>query len=184
MSRLERENPKITNNSVTAGISSLSPEKRYALTKRQLDRVYQESLVQIQTQNDNLANAPKDGARSMTDWQAQVGITLKAHQIERRLRKLNPSLWFQRSNSDPTKTGVYYRGKDGKLQFICGMESDINPEFTVTVNDDQGQFKKMIPGWRRVLMRLIRAKFITEPGANVQFGPPNRDSERWMRFVQ
>ena len=179
-----RETPRDTRGKVTAGVPSLSAEKRHTLTKRQLDRIYQDSLISVASAADVAANSPVDGSRPMTDWMAQVGITLKCHQIERRIRKLNPSLWFIRSNSDPNKTGVYYRKEDGELAFIVGLESDINPEFTVTVNNDEGEFQKMIPGWRRVLMRLIRAKFITEPGANLQFGPPNRDSERWMTLTQ
>lgn len=181
---ISREAPRVTRNSVSAGNPSLSPQKRHALTKRQLDRIYQNSLIAEAVKNDDLANSPMDGNRNMTSWDAQAGIILKGHQIERRLRKLNPALICQRSNADPTKTGVYYRKEDGTLQYVVGMESEINPEFTVTVNNDKGEFEKMIPGWRRVLMRLIRDRLVTEPAANAIFGPPNRDSERWMRFVQ
>jgi hypothetical protein len=178
-----REKPRVTGNRVSAGNPSLSPKKRHALTKRQLDKIYQDSLITEAKANDHAANVPDDGSRPMTDWDAQAGIILKGHQIQRRLHKLNPALICQRSNADATKTGVYHRREDGELQFIVGMESEMNPEFTVTINDEKGEFQKMIPGWRRVLMRLIRAKFITEPRANALFGPPNRDSERWMTLT-
>lgn len=178
-----RERPSQTGNRVTAGLASLSPKKRHDLTKRQLDRIYQNSLVKIATDCDHAANAPTDAGRDMTNREAQAGIVLEAYRIEHRLRRLNSSLWFQRSNADPEKMGVYHRREDGELQFLCGMEAGMNPEFTVTVNDEDGKFQKMVPGWRRVLMRLIRAKLITEPGAYTQFGPPSRDSERWMNFT-
>ncbi len=180
---LLRERPKDDRGRVTQGIPSLSSERRYAITERQLKRLYQQALVDEYTANDQAANAPTDGARPMTDRAAQAGIPLQAHQIERRLRKLNPNLWFERSKADPQKTGIYLRKPDGELMFIVGMEAEMNPEFTITVNDEQGNFKKMIPGWRRILMRLIRGKFVSETKAYIAFGPPNRDSERWALFT-
>ena len=181
---LALEKPKNDKGKVTAGLPSLSPERRYSLTERQLKKIYQQALVAEYKGNAQSANAPSDGTRPMTSWDAQAGIPLQAHQIERRLRKLNPNLWFERSKADPQKTGVYLRKDDGELMFLVGMEAEMNPEFTVTVNDEEGNFQKMIPGWRRILMRLIRGKFISETKAYLAFGPPNRDSERWARFTQ
>src|SRR6266480_4273701 len=98
-----RERPRDAIGKVTGGIPSLSPKKRHDLTKRQLDRIYQDSLVKIATDCDHAANAPVDGKRDMTDREAQAGIVLEAYRIEHRLRRLNSSLWFQRSNADSTK---------------------------------------------------------------------------------
>ncbi len=69
-------------------------------------------------------------------------------------------------------------------EFICGMETEINPEFSVRILDNQGTPKGIIAGWRRLLMRLIRQQLISEPRAFALFGPPSRDSENWARFVQ
>lgn len=180
-----REHARPDNQRVTAGIPSLTSERRMAITDAYLKRAYQTSLVSEYQANDDAANQPRDAARPMNNWDAQVGIPLRSHQIIKRLRKLNPSLWFELSRADHNKTGIYIPNPvDGSLQYIVGMETEVNPEFTVTINDDNGNFQRMIPGWRRVLMRLIRAGFISESGANALFGPPNRDSERWATFTQ
>ena len=181
-----RERAQGTNNRVTAGLPSLTPERRFYLTEDILKRVYQQELQAESRRNDEYAADPGDGARTMAEWDAQIGIPLQGERIIGRLRRLNHNLFFERSKSDGSKYGVYLLKPEAErgLEFICGFEVETNPEFTVIIQDDKGGFKKFIPGWRRLLMRLIRAKLITESGAHRMFGPPNRDSERWARFIQ
>jgi hypothetical protein len=181
-----REYAKRDKEKVTAGVPGLSPAQRFYLTEQTLKKIYQQELTAEALKNDAWASDPKDGKRTMADWAAQVGIPLQGERIIGRLRRLNPNLYFERSKSDPTKYGVYILNpiRDGGREHLVGMEADINPEFTVIVNDENGKFQKFIPGWRRVLMRLIRAKVISEAAANRVFGPPNRDSQRWAELTQ
>jgi hypothetical protein len=181
-----RERARDDHKRVTGGIPSLSPERRFYLTDQELHRLYQQSLLKEVVSNENYAADPQDGKRTMADWEAQVGIPLQGERLIGRLKKLNSQLYFERSKSDPSRYGCYLRNSERErgLEYIIGFEADLNPEFTVIVQDDHGKFKKFIPGWRRVLMRLIRAKLISEPQANKVFGPPNRDSERWALFTQ
>ena len=180
-----RERAQRDNGKVTAGIPSLTSERRFELTERQLHRLYQESLLREVVHNDHIAAHPVDGGRPMDNPDAQVGIPLQGERIIGRLKRLNPNLWFERSLSDPTRYGCYALSPlhDGGKLYIVGFEAELNPEFTVIVNDEQGKFKKFIPGWRRVLMRLIRSRLISEAQANKVFGPPNRDSERWTQLT-
>jgi hypothetical protein len=123
----------------------------------------------------------------VSDWEQVVGIALQGWQICSRLKKLNCSLWFERSNAAPEQLGIYLLKNDFKggqaKEFLCGMQAELNPEFSLRVKNDDGTPKGIIPGWRRVLMRLIRKNIITEPGAFAMFGPPSRESENWARFT-
>lgn len=183
---LVREHAKWQNARVTAGIPGLSPESRHDITERQLKRVYHDALVAEYRCNESSATAD-DGEIEVTDWDQIVGIPLNGVRIIGRLKKLNRNLWFERSNADPNKTGVYILKNDLRggmeKQFLCGMETEVNPEFSLRVVDDKGKPKAIIAGWRRLLMRLIRGKHISEAAAFAIFGPPSRQSENWARFT-
>lgn len=181
-----REHAQGTNNRVTAGLPSLSPERRFNVTEKQLHHEYQRALRREVIHNAAIAAHPEDGSRAMDNAEAQMGIPLQGERIIGRLRRLNSNLYFERSIADPSRYGCYLLNPqvEGGKEYLVGFEAELNPEFTVIVNDEKGEFKKFIPGWRRVLMRLIRARVITEARANAMFGPPNRDSERWALYTQ
>lgn len=172
---------------MTAGIPSLDSEKRTDITERELNHIYQRAL-QTEYRSGEQAALESDGSiQDTTDWEQVVGIPLLGARIMSRLRKLNHNLWFEPSNSDRSKTGVYILKSNllggQEKEFICGMETELNPEYSLRVVDDKGAAKGIVSGWRRLLMRLIRAGLITEPGAFALFGPPSRDSENWARFT-
>lgn len=184
---LQLEHPQNDRGRVTAGLPALTSEKRRDITAYQLRQIYQRACQQEYRSNEEKALARDGAIEDVTDWEQVVGIPLMGARIIGRLKKLNSNLWFEQSHADASKTGVYilkndFQGGQGK-QFLCGMETDLNPEFSVRITDDEGTPKGIIAGWRRLLMRLIRAKLITEPKANAIFGPPSRDSENWARFV-
>lgn len=183
----QREHAQYDNQRVTAGIPGLSPEKRRDITEDGLMRAYQSALQQDYRSNEEKALESDGAIDDVTDYEQVVGIPLVGARIIGRLRKLNNNLYFERSNADPSKTGVYvlqndFKGGQEKV-FLCGMETDINPEFSVRILDAEGKPKGIISGWRRVLMRLIRAGLISESRAHALFGPPSRDSENWARYA-
>lgn len=113
------------------------------------------------------------------------GIALTSDTIIQRLTRLNRNLHIEPSINDPNILGVYLLDPlvgSGK-RFLVGFNRGVNTEFTTKELNQDGSLKRIIPGWRRVLMRLIRAKAITESAANVMFGPPNADSANWQMFV-
>jgi hypothetical protein len=168
---------------VTQGIPSLTSERRRDITERQLSRLYQKSLQEQYRNTEQAATAADGGIDDVTDWEQVVGMPLVGARIITRLRRLNSRLWFEASHADPTKTGMYVIHDDGLKEFLCGMETELNPEFSLRILDDEGKPKGIIAGWRRLLMRLIRDRLITESKANAIFGPPSRDSENWARFT-
>lgn len=185
---MAREQYRDDNAKVTAGLPSLSPEKRKEVTEWQLRQLYQKSLTSEYAKNERDALASDGGIDDVSDWEQVVGIALQGWQVCARLKKLNHNLWFERSNAAPDQLGIYRLKNDFKggqeKEFLCGMQAELNPEFSLRVKNDDGTPKGIIPGWRRVLMRLIRKNIITEPGAYAMFGPPSRESESWARFTQ
>jgi len=182
-----REHWRDDNQRVTAGLPSLSSDKRREVTEAQLSYLYQKACQNEYRQNEEKALAPDGDIDDVSDWGKVVGIALQGWQVCARLKKLNSNLWFERSNAAPDQLGVYLLKNDFKggqaKEFLCGMQAELNPEFSLRVKDDSGKPKGIIPGWRRVLMRLIRKNIVTESGAHAMFGPPSRDSENWARFT-
>ena len=183
---LLREHAQDDRGRVTAGIPSLSSERRHQITDRGLMKAYQKAL--LQDYEGKRADAlTSDNGADTTDAEQMAGMVLTGRRIMVRLKRLNPNLWFERSNSDSSKTGIYILRNDLKggqeKHFLCGMETELNPEFSIRVVDEEGKPKGIVSGWRRVLMRLIRANIISEASAFRLFGPPSRDSENWARFT-
>lgn len=169
---------------VTAGLPALTPALRgsadyFLQHKDSQDRAFEEKET-----NRKKAIAP-DGAMDTTNREEREGIPLHSSVIIWRLKQLNPNLWFEPSNSDQDKMGIYIldpEAEEGK-RFIIGMEREWSPEFTVVLKDLRGECTGIAAGWRRVIMRLIRQRFISEPKAFKLFGPPSRDSENWHLFT-
>lgn len=184
---LTLEKPREDRGRVTAGIPSLDSKRRTDITETQLRHIYQRSLQADYRSREEKALDSDGAIQDTTDWEQTVGIPLTGVRIMARLKKLNPNLWFERANADSSKTGVYILKPDGKggmeKQFICGMESELSPEFSLRVTDNEGKPKGIIGGWRRLLMKLIRDRIISEARANALFGPPSRDSENWARYT-
>jgi hypothetical protein len=172
----------------TAGLPSLSSEKRRALTDAELRYVYHKACQNEYKKNEQDALSPDGDIDDVSDWEQVVGIALQGWQVCARLKKLNCNLWFERSNAAPDQLGIYLLKNDFKggqtKEFLCGMQAELNPEYSLRVKNNDGTPKGIVPGWRRNLMRLIRKNIITEAGAYAMFGPPSRDSENWARFTQ
>ena len=182
-----REHAQDDRGKVTAGLPSLSSEKRRDITEDLLMRVYQASLQAEYRNNEQAALAPDGAIGDTTNIEQVVGIPLTGYRVMARLRKLNKNLYFEQASADKSKTGVYILKPNLKggmdKEFLIGMETEWNPEFSLRVVDNEGKAKGIISGWRRVLTRLIRARIVNEAAAFRLFGPPSRDSENWARFV-
>ena len=171
---------------VSAGNPSLSSQRRRDITEFQLQQLYQRECTAQYRAKETQALAPDNGMDT-TDMAQMVGIPLIGARIIQRLRKLNSNLHFEVAKADPSKTGIYLLKPNLKggleREYVCGMETELNPEFSVRIVGEDGKAKGIISGWRRALMRLIRARMISEPAAWALFGPPSRESENWARFT-
>lgn len=182
-----REHHREENAKVTAGIPSLSPEKRREVTEDQLRRIYQKACQNEYRKNEEDALAPDGAIEDTSDWDQVAGITMEGWRVCARLKKLNSKLWFERSINAPDHLGIYVLKNDfqggQEKEFICGLPAEMAPEFTLKVKNEDGTAKGKIPGWRGAVMKLIRARLITAESAFRVFGPPSRESENWARFT-
>ena len=139
-----------------------------------------------------LAIGPDDD-RPTTEMAAQLGHMMHGDEVRKKLLKLNGFLRFIVAKADPTRVGIYVidsaANRDDPdhtlrgLRFVCGMEKDFCPEFSVRftreekfwndqkdAEDTRKVFAGEMRGWRTVLARLIRQRLISYPGAIRAFG--------------
>src|SRR3954468_8187344 len=90
--------------------------------------------------------APDAAGMDVTDPEQRMGRPMSAWMFQQRLQKIRPFLVFERSNADPTITGVYIEAASydpalykGRLIHVCGMDSGMVdghprmiPEFSIT----------------------------------------------------
>lgn len=149
--------------------------------------------------------APDAAGVDVTNSGARMGRSMTAWTFTEKLQKIAPFLYFERSNSDPSKTGIYVRAHrrdvslyKGDLQFICGMESGIMPEFSIIeaeaklVPDPNAKggrrmeygMAREVRGWRTVLARLLKNQILTagqiEKYFQISLG---RDSAKWQQLL-
>ena len=169
---------------VTQRCPGLSPRERDIRDFSGVWREYQDSLTNERLAKQAAALAP-DAGRDTTDPEQQKGIPLEGWRIAARLRRLNPNLHFELANASPRRLGIYILDPlaDQGKRFLCGMQTEINPEFEIKLKDATGECTGTQRGWRSVIAKLIRAKVISEAGAFKLFGPPSRDSENWFYAV-
>ena len=163
---------------VTAGLPSLSPTKRRAVTEKQLLDLYQKACQNEYKHSEEQSLAPDGAIEDRTDWDQVAGIPLEGWRVCARLKKLNHKLWFERANNAPDHLGIYVLRNDFKggqeKHFICGIPSEIAPEFTLSLLNEDGTVKGKIPGWRDSLMKLIKSRVVTKEATDRVFGPPSR----------
>jgi hypothetical protein len=172
-----------------------------------------EKREQVETRNAEIqaradaAIAP-DGDRDTTDPQAQFGRVMSRFEIERKLKLLNPMLFFEVSKACPWQLGIYITDGISNLdsrdphycgvRFLCGMENGESPEFSIRkvkkefyYNESSQKveqrdvFAGEVMGWRTVLARLIRAKIIQPEAAIREFQVTQSltQSQNWQNLV-
>jgi hypothetical protein len=168
----------------------------------------------IEDMRSNTVTVESDAGRDVSIPEAQFGRAMPAEAVISKLKRCNSRLYFERAKSDPTKMGVYLMDPTGRvyvnpqgevltLIHICGMESGINPEFSIL-----HKTKKKIPnpeliwnktptrevdwievetvagetrGWRTILIRLLHSGLITAADVDKHFGwTPTYQSEKWQ----
>ena len=137
------------------------------------------------------------GVVPVTSMEAQIGKPLSAPQIIARLQRCNPRLYFEKSNADRSKVGIYTHAADNQKRFIMGMEAGFSPEFSVRHTKkermphptERGQwveaevFERETRGWRTVLARLVRERLITLAQVKAHF-PLGRTSKNWHKATK
>lgn len=160
---------------VSQGNPSLLPEKRAVIGYRERQRVKNRANIAEAEGKRKQALAP-DGTRDRT--QERPDYQLTPAQMMKRLIKLNPNLYFERSKAAPKQMGIYLLDPslDGGKRFIVGMHADDPmPEYSVLNAEGAYEEKR---GWRTVLYRLLKERLVSQGQVDVMFGL-NSDSRNW-----
>lgn len=156
---------------------------------------------------------PDKAGMDVSNAEQRMGRPMSAWSIQEKLQKIRPFLVFERSNADPTKTGIYMQSPTydptlykGRLVPVCGMESGYKdghkymiPEFSVIVAETvevpdisfEGGLRPMpsmkceLRGWRSVLAILMKAKILSAYDVEKHFQISlGRDSQRWQEVLE
>jgi len=164
-------------------------QARHAKRRERDEAVARSRTAYASAEAKRKAAVAPDAGRSMHNVEQQTGLPLHSDIIMRRLIKLNPNLWFEVSHASDKQYGVYLLdpGTPGGRRFICGMPRGMCREFVTGRTDEEtGELlgATVIPGWRNVLSRLIRGRYVAESKVAALFGPPSHDSEKWQALTQ
>lgn len=195
------------------GVDELTQERWRQETARETAAQRRQRILEDEIRSHCVTVAP-DAGYDITQLEAQLGKPLLACEVMRRLKLCNSNLHFERANADPTLWGVYLLTrelKDGMWQnvkkHICALGTDgIMPEFTVIHTkkvhvprnelfgnkkptrevdwDYIETYADQTRGWRVPLIRLLRARIITEADVTRHFGwVPSRQSKKWHELT-
>lgn len=165
--------------------SRLSPDARYEFERGQYKAEFQQKAIADFDGRQQMALA-KDNGRDRTNLDEGIGMPLHSSVFIQRLLKINPSLWFERSEADREKIGIYLQVPisleylEGK-RFLMGFHDGILPEFVLLKKaDGQGHTGILRQGWRTILARLLRMGVIDGLGQiEIMFGQPSCQSAYW-----
>lgn len=156
------------------------------------------NLRQERERNDGLLRP--DGDADVTNAEQQAGRLLHRSELMRRLGKLNPNLWYERSLRYPAQGGIYVkddRSPYGK-RMVSALPHERVPEFSMplTVPDvipdttvalhwqTIRRVESKVPGWRTVLLKLAMEGLITPSGIEEQFQiTRGRSSQKWQQAM-
>lgn len=146
-----------------------------------------------------------DGDADITKIDVQMGRPLHRREVMRRLQRLNPNLRYEQALSPDhrDKGGIYsienridpVTLKAPWKRFICGIPHERVTEFHIpvtierTLPDPDSPANQVvvqalsgyIPGWRAVLLRLLKEGLVTPAGIDREFQiTQGRSSEKWQ----
>ena len=142
-----------------------------------------------------------DGDFDTTNMEAQEGRKLHRSEVVRRILKLNSSLWYEQSINYPDQGGLYIKDMTVhgfNKRMVSSMPHGWIPEFSVPLTvpsvvpsldlapvwDAIRQVDSQIPGWRTVLIRLLKGGLITAGGVEQEFQiTRGRSSQKWQQAV-
>ena len=183
----------------------LSREAIQSCDKIRLQREQQKQRLKDERHRNDGLLIP-DGATDVTDPLAQKGRALSRHQIMERLTRINPALCYETSLRYPAQGGIYVvenrldpvTGRIGCKRFICGIPNGTVNEFSLrltlpSVIPDPDialhwqaiqRVDQQTPGWRSILLRLMREGLITPSQTEQEFQiTQGRSSQKWQQAV-
>lgn len=177
----------------------LSPEEVRLGDRIEATRARTQEQLKEEIRRESELLSP-DGTADVTNPEAQLGRAMHRSELVRRLKKLNPNLWYEQSLNYPTHGGMYISDSQAPYgkRMVCSFPHDRVSEFDVrqtvpkvipdptvalhwqTIKAVDGR----IPGWRTVLLRLILDNLITPSGAENEFHiTRGRSSQKWQTAI-
>jgi hypothetical protein len=150
----------------------------------------EEHIARQKEMNYNASQSQRwDHQEELYDDAARVGKPLLSNDLVFTLRELIPNLYITQGriigDLAVFKTyGTPQPSLDGKtFEYLFYIPTGILPEFSqYEFNDRNVAVREKQRGWRTVLLRLIKAKMLTEEMANKVFGPAEgKASARYNR---
>ncbi len=161
-------------------------------------RDFDNAVLRENTKREADTMAADGGGMDITSAEQRMGRSMSAWTFQQKLQKIREFLVFEKSNADPSITGIYIQSRTydpalyrGRLMFVCGMGSAMMPEFSIieteeyevpTINGPvmQRRMKCETRGWRSVLAALLKARILSahdvEKNFQISLG---KESERW-----
>jgi hypothetical protein len=130
----------------------------------------------------------------MTDCQRRIGQRMHHSELARRVKRLNPAIFYEQSINFPDSLGFYHldpmSGKKTYLSSFDKVSYDIDkaifdqgpmPEFSFMLVDHQNIPEQEVRGWRTVLVRLLTLNALSWQQVDEEFGDPINDlnARRW-----
>lgn len=132
----------------------------------------------------------------LTNALARIGKKMPSHEFVEKIKRINPFIWVEESNNydDPSITddkekhnGMnWYTMRDKKkVCLMAAFKRGWVPEWTIVHVDDRDLPIDKTPGWREVILNLIRSKALTFKQIAPVFGNPATDAAwRWSQQTQ
>ena len=177
----------------------LSPQaKRFGERIERSRAQSQSNLRQERERNARLLNP--DGDSDVSSMEAQQGRRLHRTEVVRRIKKLNPNIWYETSIRYPAQGGLYI--EDGRSPYrkrlLVGMPDGIVNEFSTVLTKPAlipdmtvaahwqtiQQVDSKLPGWRAVLLKLLMEGIVSMAGVEKEFQiSKGRSSQFWQAAV-
>lgn len=164
-----------------------------------IEKTRAETAARLQEEIDREKSLLKpDGSVDVSNSQAQAGRKLSRSELVRKIRKLNPSLFYEQSVRYPAQGGLYIHDPINGKRFLVGFPHDTVGEFDVRLTKPKVipdptvamHWQKIeavdgrIPGWRTVLLRLLHEGLLSPSGIDREFQiTRGRSSQKWQEAV-
>jgi hypothetical protein len=183
----------------------IAPEKAVQIAKGEETYENSRGLLKDELKKRKSFAAP-DGTSDVTSAAEQEGRSLMRGEFMRKVRKLNPALFYERSNNHPAQGGIYFNdhavnpltlSRPGK-RFLVGIVHSKITEFDVRVMGDSKvpdpdvalhwqsapNLEQHVPGWRSTLLRLVIDGHLELEKVIQEFHiPSGRSSQNWQQAV-
>lgn len=156
------------------------------------------NLRQDRERNDVLLKP--DGDSDVTNMEAQRGRRLTRTEFVRRVKKLNPNIFYEQSIRYPAQGGFYIEDPTSAYgkRFIVGFPHDFLNEFSVPLTKPEvipdstvalhwqtiQRVDSKLPGWRAVLLKLLYEGLVAPSAIDREFKiTEGRSSQKWQQAV-